>query len=732
MLTLIRRANVIRIRLERFLVRPHLSAWVFFVILSLVMLYPLSLHLNDAAVDKADPLLNAWILAWDARTLASRPLALFDANIFYPYSGTLAYSETLLGIVPFSTPIIWLTGNPLLTVNLLCFFSFVLSGWGAYALVYRFTHEGWAGLVAGVVFAFAPYRFAQISRLQLVTAQWIPLAFLFLDRLIERHAWRDLALFTLLFNLQVLSSYYYGLFIAVSLAVLLIGYWLTHRQAINRKLCFQLVVFGLVTLAINVPLVLPYFTVARAMDFQRTFEDAVRGGADLVDFITVPPENGLYGALTTSLREGWWYERVLFPGLSVVGLAVIGVAGYLRRPRPAEARAVIQYVLLLVVSAILALGPALRLRGQVLFTPLPYTLLFQYVPGFRGLRQPARFEIMVALCLSVLAGYGVACLARRANERWSSRFVNSRAVLGSLATGLIVAEYISIPVPFVTMPVGGQIPAVYQWLAQQPGDIPILELPLRLDLREIEGARLYYSTFHWKQLVNGYSGWYTPVYFKLIGLTQGFPNEPSLRWIAGIGTQYVIVHRWQMTHDELAELDAHLGDYAGCLAMVKSFDDDQVYQVLQPLTGKPTTRGWRVGTSIALLGYWLQPQAAHPGDELSLSLFWQRKGQAISHDYTVFTHVLNTDGTLVTQHDGPPTNNDSIRPTSSWTMDKVTADEHRIHLPSDLPPGRYEVRAGMYLPSTMERLSISTLQGDPMGDSVPLGWLTVTSGQHEQ
>ena len=63
---------------------------------AIAVTWPLALHLANGVTDFGDPLLNSWILAWDAHALATSPRHLFDANIFYPESWTLAYSETLL------------------------------------------------------------------------------------------------------------------------------------------------------------------------------------------------------------------------------------------------------------------------------------------------------------------------------------------------------------------------------------------------------------------------------------------------------------------------------------------------------------------------------------------------------------------------------------------------------------------------------------------------------------
>ena len=69
------------------------AALLLFVVLSLVLTYPLPFHLADAVEDRQDALLNVWITAWDGHQLLSDPLHLFDANIFHPYPRTLAYSE---------------------------------------------------------------------------------------------------------------------------------------------------------------------------------------------------------------------------------------------------------------------------------------------------------------------------------------------------------------------------------------------------------------------------------------------------------------------------------------------------------------------------------------------------------------------------------------------------------------------------------------------------------------
>ncbi len=109
--------------------------------------------------------MNAWILAWDAdrllRFLSGDVDAIrnfWNANIFYPEPLTLAYSEHLFAQAVQILPVYALTGNVILSYNLLFLSTFVLSGLGMFLLVRDITGSARAGLVAGLIYAFAPYR----------------------------------------------------------------------------------------------------------------------------------------------------------------------------------------------------------------------------------------------------------------------------------------------------------------------------------------------------------------------------------------------------------------------------------------------------------------------------------------------------------------------------------------------------------------------------------------------
>src|SRR5262249_41651521 len=124
-------------------------------LLTSVFTYPIAFKLGHVGrVDNGDGMLSIWNVAWVARTLAVDPLHVFDANIFYPHRGTLAYSESNLGAGVLAMPVYWATRNPYAAHNFVFLLSFVLSGAGAYYLVRYLTGDRAAAIVSGIAFAF--------------------------------------------------------------------------------------------------------------------------------------------------------------------------------------------------------------------------------------------------------------------------------------------------------------------------------------------------------------------------------------------------------------------------------------------------------------------------------------------------------------------------------------------------------------------------------------------------
>ena len=114
----------------------------------------------------------------------------------------------------------WLGLPPVLVHNLLLLGAIVSSAVGMFVLARHLTGSAGAGVVAGMVFAFVPYRFEHYMHMELQWTMWMPWAFWALHRTFETRSWKFGLLTGLFVSLQMLSSIYYGVFLAMLLGVI--------------------------------------------------------------------------------------------------------------------------------------------------------------------------------------------------------------------------------------------------------------------------------------------------------------------------------------------------------------------------------------------------------------------------------------------------------------------------------------------------------------------------------
>jgi hypothetical protein len=517
------------------------GALILFMVLTAVLTYPQVLRMRDGVDDVGDPLLNTWTLAWVAHQLPFAPAHLFDANIFYPERRTLAFSEALLlpGLV--AAPLLWAGAGPIFAYNIVFLAALVFSGLGTTLLVYELTGEAGAAIVGGIIFAFLPFRMAQYSHMQLQQTQFIPMTMWALHRVMRSGRLGDGVMLGVFAACQMLSCLYFGIFlipyVAVVALVLLLsetrlisvdqGVLLTFDRPLVRRRVLALGAAGAVCLALVAPEGRAY-AAARRVVGERSASDVVSGSATLSDYLATADTNALYGRWSDYF--GQYEEHRLFPGVLAVVLALVALWPPVSRVR-------------------LAYGVALLLAFDMSFgfSGLTYRVLWNYVLPFRALRVPARMGLMVGFSLAVLAGYGVARLSAAMPSK------TARSLLPVALSLLILLEYRSKPLQLTT--VSEVPPPVYADLLRDRGDAPdvaIVELPISRE----DPTLMYYSTFHWQNLLNGYSGFSPPSFSRLVQTLASFPDQTSLLELRRRGTRYVVIHGELLGPDEYAALVA--------------------------------------------------------------------------------------------------------------------------------------------------------------------------------
>ena len=549
-----------------------------YITLAVIKTIPLSRNFTThLPSDLGDPLLTTWIMAWGTHALAHHPLSLFDANLLYPLDRTLAFSDHLLGVLPIFAPVYAATGNPIAAANTVFLLSFALSAFAAFCLTYMLTSAPWPSFLAGLLFGFAPFRFGQLSHLQLLNFFWCPLALLSLLTFLQTRRKAALASFGLFCCLQILSSVYLAFMTSVAVVVVVAVFAVAVDRSVSR---WDMVGPALVCVAammvVLIPAHLPYLAVHRAWDATWSPRAMVAMSADLRSYVSPPPlSTDAYASLLPLSDRPGGNELRLFPGLVLPALALVGGLGTVRSVAAPAARAVrIIFGILCGVAIILSLGPYLVIPGTVRI-PLPYLALHYAVPGWAGMRVPARFALLAVLAATPLAALGAIWIGERI--AWSRRAQRWRAWIPAFVSlalaALFLGELGMKPLPLVTSPTEPEVPSVYSWLAST-GTGPLLELPL--DQPSDQRYSLL-STIHWRQIVNGRSGFMPPIHDDLREVLATFPAPRALQYAAAIGLGTIVVHAGRVSVDHLARL--RVAEEAGSVHRVATFVEDLAYGI---------------------------------------------------------------------------------------------------------------------------------------------------------
>lgn len=487
------------------------SVLVFFSAATLILTWPQVT--NPAGIlPHRDSWFNMWRIGWFAHQVVADPVRLFDANIFHPVRSTLAFSDAILLPAAVAAPLIWL-GVPIpLAHTAIVLASFVFAGMAMWLLVRSLTGSSLAGVIAGTSFAFAPYRFDHYMHLELLWSGWMPLCLLAIHRLFTTATLRAGVASGLLFAAQVLSSIYYGVLFAATCLPLVGVLALSIRRAAAVRLLAGLAAGGLVAAAILLPYIGPY-RVARELVGERSHDEALLYSAGPTHYLAARDGHPLYGALARQFGRD---EKHLFPGSIALGFVAAAVVLGPRRPLAG-------YILALAFAIDLSFGP----RG------LTFEWLREHVDVFRGLRAPARAGALSLLFLSVLVGYGGACVERRLRPRV--------ARLMALLPLVMLLEYAGSPLPLVRAPV--QPDGARAWLAERPTAVVVeLPLPSRMTLPGHDPQFAYLSTFHWHPLVNGYSGNVPPRYEALVAAAEEARSGIPVEHLRDMGVRYLVLN----------------------------------------------------------------------------------------------------------------------------------------------------------------------------------------------
>jgi hypothetical protein len=504
-----------------------------------------------------DARLNSWILGWVQHSLASGA-PLFDTNAFHPARNTLAGSEHMLAIALTTLPVRAFSDSAIALHQTALVLSFAILGWAVFACVRWASGSTLAAFFAGACALFMPWRFSEVSHLQLLSAQWFPLIWLLTARLLlGQGETRHVVALAGVFALQLLSSFYLAYFALFSTGLLALAIAFSQRPRSRdiARIALALTPALLALLALSLPYVSRY--------------TAYRWATPTIIPKSTPP--GLVWEFlrpTFSLladRERLTAVSYHIPlALFFLGLLPFAPARLRNRAAAPDADESRARALALGLAAAVAGAFVLMLGRQIhLFGadwPLPAMLLAKLLPGFSQMRAEFRWGIVIGVAWPILAGLGIAIVERR----WLAASTH-RGLRLLFAAGL--AALFAINVPWFQLPAKAAwrsengIFEVHRALTELPPG-PVVEIPWRfrrLHLSNYGSRYLLASSAHWYPLLNGYTAYLPESHFFLQRIGQSLPSASALQRLTRLtGLRWIVVHHgkllsWERLRWEKAE-----------------------------------------------------------------------------------------------------------------------------------------------------------------------------------
>jgi len=427
-------------------IRNHAIAFFLFLTLGFVFTLPGSLSLGSGLLGfPGDNFQHAWFLWHFARAVLHGHNPFYTRLLYYPSQVNLAWSTTdpLAGFIALPLSIF---AGPVLAYNFSLILQLALAAFCARLLCLRISRNETAAFIGGIVFGFSPFLMGEaLAHLSLVTAFPIPLFVLALDRIFtgESASWGlgiPLGLALLLaafahYNYAVICMVFAALLLAVEIARRLGGGALRFISGVWKPICASAATF---VVGFSPLLWMMLGTRSNVPGARRPGHIEVMS-ADELGFAIPSWNHVFFGKWAHGLNPDVFLagvEGTVYIGVVVLALAATGFW----KGRDANRRWAVNALILGIAFWLLSLGPRIHVWGHQLNVPGPAALFFD-LPFAKFISAPARFDVIVALCLGILCSLGVKYLLE------AKQTGRHRYWLVPVVTVLIAADYLTIPFP---------------------------------------------------------------------------------------------------------------------------------------------------------------------------------------------------------------------------------------------------------------------------------------------
>ncbi len=683
-----------------------------YALLSIVMTWPLLPRLSTHVPGGTNDLwTHRWTFWWIKQSLVEGHNPFYTRLLFHPQGTPLTLHNIAWVNIAFWLPLQAVLGGDVaysVTFLIVC----TLNGFAMYMLLHEIVDSRPAAFVGGLTYAYWPFLMSQYGHPNMKLVCWVPLALLYLRRTLNERRTKDALLAALFLALIGLTRWQ-----QLMMASIAIGLYVMHRGHRDRiwrsgRTMRLLLLSGIVSAALMAPLATPVVrALLRQDDVEEVlFTETTDKQTDVLAYVLPTRYHPLWGPAAEKIYDNFFHNKVYVPFLGYTALAV-ALYGALKRWRQARF-----WLLVAGVYVALALGPVLRINGQLYpQIPMPYRLVADLFL-VRAVRVPNRFNLFLALPMAMLVTFGMAALIQRCAARWM------KAVFIVLVSALILREYSLVPYHTEDP----HTPKWYGQLAQEPGQFAVLDLPI--DLQTFNKQYMFYQITHRKPLVEGKIARPPREVFAFVDsnpfLSQLHEHnimDPAmvnvshhLSTLSEANIRYVILHEGFATDEQITAWQ----DWLTIEPLHE--DEDLVVYPTDLRLGRDFTFEHALSDDIGLIRARFTPTETIQGTVVGIDARWGSSG-APGRDYDVCLHLLD-DNSEVAHVECTPLS--TSWPTSRWDGDEVVRSQYRPQIPLSLEPGTYSLTLaltdGASAAPVGEPVTLGPVQVDALAPEHPL------------
>lgn len=440
------------------------------------MFWPAVSRIREAAIGGGG---DSWFFMWNAWYIGENifsPGFFTTDHIMFPagarlYFQTFSWPNTILVEL-----LNGLTGSMIFSYNLVLLSTFVVAGLSAFLLVRYLFQDVRVALIAGLIFAFAPYRMARaLGQMNLLSVHWLPLYALFLFKTVDETGWKNPLLAALFGSLTFLSSYIIGLYTAIFSLIYAIYISFRHlggEEVVEKATVYRILAVALTALIFVSPLLSPLLT---GLSYDGRADVEVKS-VEAMDYILPGVFQSTYSAASWFPSQDYLsLKRAAFLGFAVIAFSATSLF--------ADYRYKGFWLSSTSLFFLLSLGTD-TLIGEIVFS----------LPVFSFIRNSNRLSVMVFFSLLLPASYGIALLMDRLDDIYLKDVALAALIL------LVALEFSMYPYPSKEPFIEDSTHGFYEDLSSRDFNGSILDIPYRQDsLRK----NMYWQTVHNRKIVGG-------------------------------------------------------------------------------------------------------------------------------------------------------------------------------------------------------------------------------------